>query len=913
MDDPWGSPWADELQNAGIGKGEVVRPKTPNAPLSTLSVEKGDSPWDGVDNEDEDRFGEWSAVPAEETVLGKPLGFDGASDAWDVPHKVEDGGLVNGGLNGHSITWDESPAIEKECIPKLAPSLPLESRKIAELPSPDPWSTEPTWNDSARKEISVRSGSHDQETISEDTIVPAVPRHVPAENVVSSNADSVPETVHTLPEKEAKKHANHSLATGALETDEKVVADSNTHEVDHESSRPSTSPSDHSTHDEIQSESPRTSMDEEPKRPSMPTENASKVQELVQHFDELAKAEDADELGGVNEKDSQPEVKGEKSDDEVVVVGEKYSQEELNSDRAELQKVPEIVEEDEDEDDDFGDFEDGQSDAEGTEQDAVKEDSEASASNVGASKSTMPPKVSPPKPPPEKDFGRVQYDTNLSKMDKLFPSVQDETPERIFIPDIVPHDSFSSVEQRKTWYRISRYGTMRKYNSGDDENYVRANWAQSQIRTDTLKIVARWMEEDRMSGRVVLGGGSKGSSLFGWNDPNAPPVPLAAAFAARKAKKKSPATIPTEPEVPREWPKGLVRTPSNSKTRSPSKPRRTSSHSSKSSGESRPAPQAPVASFGWNSESNPRSVSQTPISLTSKSIPINIKSPSPHQQPRASTHAPVLPPIFSPTININSRTSSDLSGLDALLPVSKAPTLSTQPVAPAVSNDDDDWGEMMSSPVVTAPPAFPPPNGLRHKKSQSLVGGFSVPLRSSPITRQSPSPPPASGHRHTTSLDQIHLPKTENATNSRLDPMSSSAFRLVNQYNTLATHLPANAFPGTANNSLANQFNQPPPTTTSSGSATVDPWASADFSFFDTAPAPTPVPPPSKPVARPISKSSRTPSLSKAGPPKSVSFTTPPPTPPIRGNGKTKAEIEQDRIVSSIVKALPDLSYMLRR
>jgi hypothetical protein len=46
---------------------------------------------------------------------------------------------------------------------------------------------------------------------------------------------------------------------------------------------------------------------------------------------------------------------------------------------------------------------------------------------------------------------------------------------------------------------------------------------------------------------------------------------------------------------------------------------------------------------------------------------------------------------------------------------------------------------------------------------------------------------------------------------------------------------------------------------------------------------------------------------------KSVAFQPLAPGPQARGNGKTKKEIEEDKIVASIIKGLPDLSYMLQR
>jgi hypothetical protein len=143
--------------------------------------------------------------------------------------------------------------------------------------------------------------------------------------------------------------------------------------------------------------------------------------------------------------------------------------------------------------------------------DEGKADSPAQSPNVEDSETKTREQVIEQKEPRarfvRKDLGPVEFTVDTSIFDRLYPGIEAKPPsKKLFIPDTITRDSFSSTEERKTWYRISRYGTMRKYNAGDDENYVRVNWTQSQVRADALKIVARWIEEDRISGRVVLGG-----------------------------------------------------------------------------------------------------------------------------------------------------------------------------------------------------------------------------------------------------------------------------------------------------------------------------------------------------------------------------------------------------------------------
>ena len=82
MDDPWGSsPWADELQEQQPVKTKEDDVGTkPSAPVraSTLTLEeKTESPWGDVSD---DGFGEWAALPTEDTG---GLGLDGADDDWE--------------------------------------------------------------------------------------------------------------------------------------------------------------------------------------------------------------------------------------------------------------------------------------------------------------------------------------------------------------------------------------------------------------------------------------------------------------------------------------------------------------------------------------------------------------------------------------------------------------------------------------------------------------------------------------------------------------------------------------------------------------------------------------------------------------------------------------------------------------
>lgn len=931
MDDPWGSPWADEIQHPVTttkkkdnGK---VSPKTP-AKASTLRLEvKTNSPWD--DDED-DGFGEWAAVPTGDGVGSNGLGFDGASDSWETRDIGDDRGEVKREFNGLDLSWNDNTPVPDNGIAKLASSLMPKSAKIVREPSPDPWATETILNDERLKEDTVQPVINDHgladarggligdvdNGVAEEAGTPEESPPKDAETTfengttdesdlptITDEQEPLPEAIEVIPVTKKTEEVDF-VKSGPDEKDlaQQPPQDSeevNGHETGHESSRPSSSPSDQSHHDEILSESPRTSLDEEPKRSQAPRQVSSKIQELVEHFDGLAKLEEEAliEPNPSRSRSKTPSAETEK----ILAEPEELGQED--------EKVEE-EEDDDDEEDDFGDFEDGHSEVEESMEEAevarpvTPTPNPSHIASSPASKTASPQsQVSPPRSRyVMKDYGRVEFDVNASTLSKINSppgneGAEEAPMEEVFIMDAIPFDSFTSMEERKTWYRISRYGSMRKHNSGDDENYVRVNWAQSQIREQTLKTVGRWMEEDRISGRVVLGSGSKGSSIFGWNDPNAPVVPLDSVFAAKRGKKTSPAPTSVEavPEVPREWPKGLVRDRSTSKSQSPSKSqRRISSKSSSISEVQKTNLQVPVANFGWNA--SPATNSQSPIPLASetpKGVPTTMKPTLPPPQSRSLNPQPTTPTTFTSITPMEAQQPQKPADVDR--PTS---LLRSKPIVPVLppplkttsNNDEDDWGEMQSSPVVTTPPVLPPTQSLQHKKSQSLSGAFSPASQKSSIDSPAVLPQPGQDHTPVVSFDEILVPKLRNSLDSKSDP------------------LPSPVFPTTSPSSFFDPVIQPSPASAAVTSATSnsDPWASADFSFFDSpAPAPAPVPkstpvPATKPALRPA-------------PPKAVSFAKTPPAPSPLRHGKTRQEIEQDEIVAAIVKSLPDLSYMMRR
>jgi len=146
MDDPWGSPWADEIQHPIVAtkldtQGNDGRPKTPvKGPNLGLDI-KADSPW----KDDDDGFGEWAMMPVEEEVKGNGLGFDGASD-WEPPETKDSRSTTKSDLDGLRKGWNDHMPLPDDTIPSLAPSLMPNSSDILRQHSPDPWATETTLN-----------------------------------------------------------------------------------------------------------------------------------------------------------------------------------------------------------------------------------------------------------------------------------------------------------------------------------------------------------------------------------------------------------------------------------------------------------------------------------------------------------------------------------------------------------------------------------------------------------------------------------------------------------------------------------------------------------------------------------------------------------------------------------------------
>ncbi|KAG5953864.1 hypothetical protein E4U53_001312 [Claviceps sorghi] len=157
-------------------------------------------------------------------------------------------------------------------------------------------------------------------------------------------------------------------------------------------------------------------------------------------------------------------------------------------------------------------------------------------------------------PPPT----ALPYPIDLCNLDDLFPETQASFPRPISparLADTID-DGFTSVAQRKAWYRVSRAGSMRKHNAGADDDYVRVSWHTSDVRTRVLTTIRRWLEEDshgsRRPGRRP--GQHAGAAMFNW-DPDAPGVHIGELLSqkgtraghARQASAAPHGTVPPPP------------------------------------------------------------------------------------------------------------------------------------------------------------------------------------------------------------------------------------------------------------------------------------------------------------------------------------------------------------------------------
>lgn len=284
----------------------------------------------------------------------------------------------------------------------------------------------------------------------------------------------------------------------------------------------------------------------------------------------------------------------------------------------------------------------------------------------------------------------VAYSPDLSQLDALFPSIPPSTVEPELVPDVIIDDTFASIAERKAWYRISRHGPMRQHNSGNDEDYVRLDWRRAEVRHQTLLIVRRWMEEDSIAGRVVLGRrtGPGGASMFNW-DSEAPQVQIAELLGKKSSHSRG--------------------------TSITSKQSLTSPISPLLSG--------PIATFGWSSSPPAPETAPTPAKNVAKP---EGSIPSPGLTTKS--HAPAI----APPPSIDAVVAKSGAGM------APAAVSSNSADARNAHDDDDgfddDWGEMVSSPTLPSHPTM----------ETSMISSAESDFQAMHLNRQSLIDPPRS-------------------------------------------------------------------------------------------------------------------------------------------------------------------------
>ncbi|KAK4096421.1 hypothetical protein N658DRAFT_436128 [Parathielavia hyrcaniae] len=505
MDDPWGSPWEapdtdKDQKQLSPTKSDIALPpraflSASNSPRIPAAPEQ--SPWGG----DDDNFGDWATTsetpPAHSVWAGS---WGGSSPNLAVTPRDDF-------LNKTSpIAWPVSLATPK---PSNASSF--------RQPSPDPWasgfsSRRPSHEAASTPRLVVEAASPvdaspdplglgswgiEEGTMREKTDVSDTFGQSPIEPHESSTADA----------KHVLEAGFEEQPVSAPDSHVRASVDSVAQNNDYQSSRPS---NDNTDHEEERQASPGTSIDEEPRtvRP-LSRKEPGKVQELVVKFDGLARAVS-------EEREPVPRAR---------------SRSPLRIDASAGSNEPS----------DFGDFEE------------VKQ-TESPLPSAEPLSAETPPEVPPAldtspaafsSPPPENawasspiaKFGPLDFPVDFDSLSKLFTAPAESVRASIVnsdVPDHVIRDSFTEISERKTWYRISRLGSSRRHNAGDDDSYRRVAWPSSSVHQDTIKIVRRWMEEDSIAGRVALGGGISKTqrNMFGW-DSSAEPVALDAVFGKK--------------------------------------------------------------------------------------------------------------------------------------------------------------------------------------------------------------------------------------------------------------------------------------------------------------------------------------------------------------------------------------------
>lgn len=922
MDDPWGSPWAtnDSLPTPEPPPRASTTLELPGRLLTRNRSTSSISPWAVED----DAFNDWAA--AEPGIALPPTAAANASawSGWGGENALNSSQTQlsvrtrEDSLGLPSPVWPPAPS--PGLHPGKAISRQSSSRSLSRQPTTDPWATE-----ASEHRLSLPAAVH---IAAEQTAISMLDSHdeVAETNIGKDEAEEEPEDeqdkAHTaaaveyeqptkrLKELEADTDVKHDQ-TADGEPDEPVRKEGPDHNEEDHAGSGSPSMSRHSSmsidsHPEERLDSPITSMDEDTKdRPQIPRRSSTKVHEMVELFDGMAKRKNSSTL-------VVPDPNGARR---------RSSAKSMSSMRS--VRTDDVSE--------FGDFED----AEGFESAApsrqpsisgsrptsragrLRSASKVSLRNAAATTAV----VAAPSPIPEEPnkfedvrarFGPVAFTPDVALVDKLFDVAkldQEQPPFKDFSLDTVEgiiKDSFTTISERKTWYRISRPGTMRKHDMGDDDNYRRVTWAGSKVKEDATKIVRRWMEEDTYyAGRPKAGGGPmvRGSG-FDWDSSKSKTETLS--FDEIFGKRKS---VQTPKSATGQALRPLsLQAPAHSRNPSvgvKSLPPR--------SPLSIPAPPAAPA-FGWSTGGSGAStpVSVRPPSLMrqsfeASSIMSESSRPSSMREPegRSSLQFP------SPPARPVSESSKSKDGV--------------QPLKDGVGDnedkeedEDDEWGEMVASPATDTRPAS-------MFFGDSLNGSLANLAATSPA---SPAPKPDTSASFNGAVSALQ-PDTQSAARQLSQSPSIADPTDVWDFSAFDNTTAVPVIPPTTTSKFESDFNTPlqsptlsiPSRTTSPASLHTSkpptptiPPSRSDSPAFDIPRAPTPPAP-----FRPQHSAKSSLNLVRPSPLHNVvmpDVIAPEPALSVNASGKTVSFVEQEIVdegaVRRIVGGLPDLSYMLR-
>lgn len=545
--------------------------------------------------------------------------------------------------------------------------------------------------------------------------------------------------------------------------------------------------------------------------------------------------------------------------------------------------------------------------------------------------------------------GGFTIDTDL--LEKLFTS-QKETKQ----PEPPPDDPIYSTAARKAWYRLTRRQTMREFNHGeDDDNYIRVTWANSHVRSEVNNIVGRWAREDRIAG---TGPGARAS--FYWDSP-APvdhqPMHTRQRSSVATASTIAPAKEPLPPlstNVPAAF------------------------NWSSASASVDPWKQA---SPGLRSTSSPL-VPPPPMPSTvihahkqearAASLDLTSQKPGSAKHARNLTAAPETPAVaslISPDIsNTAAPSSHPWAGVDIL----DASPIRKDGISTAPADNDDDWGEMVSSPTFSTPTLTKPTSqtdtssrnntptitttpqsvkstALWDQSPDAMSAATIVRLQSAisptsayfkaksfvPLgTEQGPigpgilKPSKRSVSANVKKAEEKIAPKFELKTVPNVlpeDVVKPSTPDDFSEWQTSIADVKEPEQPKVATPLLpivheAKRPTTPPQSIAAIVESNVDAWADADFSFFDSVPPVAPPAPTTPDRSDPFSVfQGRQRSVSAASSAKTFTRSPPrkiptPPTQPLTGatSSAQRRKNEEDAIIRDILIGLPDLSYMLR-